>query len=486
MYMLFDLSKLFFAKRPIALVSALGAFSTLAIPTVFSLFMLLQSMQVNAQAQNFRDLETLDELDRYRELIDAMEAEYGRYAMDLIEPLESFADQLTALNQFDEADDMLDRAVQITRFNDGLHTEAQLSLIKKRIDNFSNRQAWDDARELMEYLLSYYLRVPVLLNENLLDDFLVLAEQHLRGVTEAPDLEQGFHFYRAHQLNWAMISTAKKLYGAQSSELVPYLYRQIQHLYMNRKVHDNIGAQRTGLRRSLRDESRRDWAVGQMKKVDIERLYYLDGLRLFDEIGNIYAQANPPDLVGQAMMRLYLADWANLFDFADTAAETYRLAYLSLISAGVTSEQLNVLFAKPRILPVQQFYPDAETAATELVASDTNDMEISFSEWTTAIPTARSPLPSFAHDEDEMTTARFEFELVAENESTLLYKHQYRQSIGTAYNEGLVEGFSGIASGAEEALYRLEQLRFRPKLVDGELAESQIFLSYDIAIEDAD
>ena len=458
---------------------------------LFSIGFLLLFSIANAQSLTERNLGAIDELEAARDILDSTELDLGRYHMGLVEPLEQLADRLMSLNQFDEADDMLDRAVQITRIYDGLHTPVQLSLIKKRIDNFSNRAAWDDARDLMEYLFSYYLRVPVLLNENLIEDFLILAEQHLRGVTEAPEEEQGFHFYRAHQLNWAMISTAKKLYGESSPELVPLLYRQVQHFYMHRKIHDNVGAQSSGLRRSLRDTSRRDRMVSQLKRVEIERIYYFEGLALLDEIGNIFTQGDVPNHMGQAMTQLYLADWLNLFDYAEDAASAYASAYKSLRDAGASPEQLNELFNLPKILPVQSFYASVDEAVNDpVVASALTNAnagngipQFVLTEWSTAIPTVRSPLNGFEHEPENSAFALFDLELRAENESTFFYKHQYRQSIGTASEQGLVRGFPDIASGSEEALMLLDQIRFRPKLVEGEPVASQIQLRYEIATE---
>ncbi len=463
------------------------------VKALLSTCLLSLSFLAVAQTQTERNLGVLDDLDRSRDILQTTEDDLGRYHMGLVEPLEQLADQLMSLNQFDEADDMLDRAVQITRINDGLHTPVQLSLIKKRIDNFSNRQAWDDAREWMEYLFSYYLRIPVLLNENLLDDFLILTEQHLRGVTEAPEEEQGFHFYRALQLNWAMITTARKLYGENTPELVPYLYRQVRHFYANRKIHDNVGVQRSMLRRSLRDFSRRDRMVGQMKRVEIERVYYIQGLALFDEIGRSFALTDPPNQVAQAMTELYLADWMNLFDYADDAAQTYENAYQSLIDSGVSEDQLNILFSEPRLLPLEEFHSSVEMAfsqlsagANELQVSDgeSSATQITLREWSPDIPTARPPLSAFQRSDEDLTYAQFLFDLAAENETTWLYSHQYSQSIGAASEEGLIRGFREIDSGNDEALERLDQLRFRPKLVDGVLTPSQVLLRYEMAIKD--
>lgn len=452
-----------------------------------SLLLLMCSL-AGAQAQTIYNPEALDGLDLSRNLLETTEAEIGRHALGLVEPLEQLADRLMALNQFDEADGLLDRAIQITRFHNGLHTPAQLALIGTRIDNFSNRQAWDDAREKMDYLFTYYQRVPVALNENLIDDFLVLAEQHLRGATEDSEIEQGRHLSRVYQLNQAIISTARKLYGENSPLLAPYLYRQAQHLYLSQKGFDEGGRDRTNSNfyYTLKGNSF-GWS-----RAEAERFFFEEGLMLLEQIRDIFDELDPSDPEGKAMSELYLADWHMLFDFAGQATESYEHVYASLLTSGASSEQVNAFFSEPRILPIQHFYASMEAALersplsivdTQDNSDDTFTHQLSFDEWSASYPAARNPLNSFSRAEGDSNFALIEFKLAAENESTFLYKNRYKRTIGTASETELIRGFSGGETGDEEALGRLDQLRFRPKILNGRPAESLGLLRYEIANE---
>ncbi|MCG8415001.1 MAG: hypothetical protein MI746_12350 [Pseudomonadales bacterium] len=437
-----------------------------------------------AQEQTARNLQALEELEAAREVLDVIESEFGRDAMALIEPMEQLADRLMALNQFDDADALLDRAVQITRYHNGLHTPAQLGLIRKRIENFTNRQDWDSARDQMEYLFTYYLRVPVALNADLIDDFLVLAEQHLRGVTEDSVEEQGFHFNRSHQLNVAMIVAARQLHGEVSPILIPLLYRQTQHYYMFRKVFDNNGARNTAFKDSLQEYSSNGARARHMTRKDLKRIYYTEGLYLLNQISTIYAQLDPPNLVGQAMSELYLADWHNLFDFSDLAVEGYERAYALLIESGESRDRINAFFNQPRILPLQQFHMSLDEALTAFpLAESTTDPQLLLTEWTASIPTVRSPLNSFSHDVEETDYALMSVHLPAENEVSFLYSNRFPVSIGKAYDAESIKGFRELERRDRRALDRLEQLRFRPKMLNGQVIKSSSVLRYEISSE---
>lgn len=453
-----------------------------------SICLLFASALACAQDSRTNNLGALEELQTARDILVAAEAEFDRYSMELVEPIEQLANAMMALNQFEEADSLLDRAVQITRMNNGLHTPAQLSLIRKRIDNFSNRQAWDDAREQMNYLFTYYLRVPVLLNESLLEDFLVLTNQHLRGATEDSEIEQGRHLSRAYQLNWAMISTARKLYGDMSPSLVPYLYRQVQHLYLFKKGNEAGGRETTNANFYYTLNGRtRGWA--RFSTMD---RFYQDGLRLLAQIRSIYSEHGEAYAEARAMSELYIGDWFMLFDHAGLATESYESAYESLLESGVGNERINALLSKPRILPVQQFFTSVDEAIQNLPGSvavgttkqsETNTHELTLVEWSADYPTLRSPTDSFSRSQTDSTHALLSFTLPAQNESTFLYKHRFRQSVGIAVDAEAIEGFRGIVSGSDLALRRLQQLRFRPVIVNGTTIQSHNRIRYEIAAE---
>jgi len=444
-------------------------------------WLLFTSSLAFAQDQTAANLAELDELDRAREALDVIEQDIGRYSMDLVEPIEQLANQLMSQNQFEEADNLLDRAVQITRINNGLHTPAQLDLIRKRIDNFSNRQAWEDAREQMEYLFTYYLRVPVLLNSSLLDDFMILNEQHLRGATEDEELERGRHLSRVHQLNWAMINTARRLYGRDNPELVPYLYRQVKHYYLFKKGRDEGGRDRTNANYYY---TLNGYTSG-WRKIATKNRFYSEGLRLLAEIRGIYSAVEPANPEALAMSELYLGDWFMLFDHAGMAADSYTTAYESLLAAGVSNQRINDLFSMPRILPQQEFYTSVEAALADLpvVATDTTSYDLAMDEWSVDYPTLRSPVDSYSRSVEDSIFARLAFQLPAENEPTFLYRNRFRQSVGRAVELELIQGFRGIELGNEAALSRLEQLRFRPKMVDGVPEATRNTITYSIARE---
>ncbi len=445
------------------------------------LLLLLLASLSHGQDPNTGNTQLLDELDAARLLLAQTEARVGRFDLTLVEPLRQVADKLTALNQFDEAESLLDRATQITRIHSGLHTPVQIDLTRERINNFSDQGDWNSAREQMDYLFAYYMRVPVALQESLIADLLALANQHMRGVLEDREPEKGRHLSRIYQINRAIIFVAGELYGTDSPELAPYLYRQVQHTYLLQKGHDAGGDRRSNANLYYQLRGR----YGSWLRDQFDNFTFLEGRLLLEQIRNLYANADTPNPEAVAMSELYLADWHMLYDIAEEAEARYAEAFAALQAAGVNSQQLDSYFSQPRVLPLYRFHTSIDNAlaaagASAMQTTDATTYDIAFAEWSADYPATYSPWGSVSPPRENSSVAHLTFKLDDENEANFFFPSRYNRTIGSPIEVRSINS----PFLPENLSARIEQLRFRPALENGRAVESSGSLQYEIAAAD--
>ena len=447
---------------------------------------LLTGLFTTAQAQSIQSSNLRDELTLSRELLERYETEVDRNAIGLLEPIEQLADRLMALNQFNEAHRLLDRAMQITRLHNGLYTSSQIPLIRKKIENFSNRRDWESAREQMNYLFWFYENQEIAVNQGLIGDLLALSEQHLRGSVEDIEEWSGYHLLRVNQLNLAIISTAAKVYGENDPRSVPLLYRQILHLHVLNQVIESRNSASMDLRRIVPTSGR------LRERSEVQDSYYFVGLSLLNQIRNIYLVAEPVNPEGLAMAGLYIADWQLLFDLPELAAESYRKVYGEFLGAELRADIVNSYFSDPRVLPIQYFYPsisqaDSEVqvllADTEGFANEVGSSPLFFNEWSSAFSSVRSPEAGLRQNEKGYDFVLFSFDLVAANELSPWFIGRHTKTISSASEAEIVGYSSANQAGGEEIFEKLNQLRFRPRLNAGLPQKSRGLLKYQFASE---
>ena len=309
-----------------------------------------------AYGQTEPTLDVFDELALGRELLNNMQDNLGPMDSRLIEPIEQLADQLMLLNQFEEAHDLLDRAMQIARIEDGLYTDIQRPLLSKKIRNFANRGDWDAARENMEHLYWLYTEKSRFIDQELIDDLVELSRFHLRALAEDASFYQGYHFNRSAEIRWIALAVAQTLWSETDKRLVPMIYEQLRQLHLQTVALWNGGPASYQLRKV-------GPGLDAMRgRYDVNETFYLSGLGLINSLYGIFASGESPDAEALAMTNVYLGDWHILYDKPEEATETYRLAYEEMLAAGVDESLVNELWDQPMVIPDTEFYSTVEAA----------------------------------------------------------------------------------------------------------------------------
>ncbi|NQV71418.1 MAG: hypothetical protein HQ498_15450 [Pseudohongiella sp.] len=451
---------------------------------VFSSFCLLLSGS-GAFAQANSRADALNELELSRKLLIGLEETMGPMNQRLVESLEQVADNLMALNEFDDAHSMLDRALQITRINQGLYTQDQLPFLNKKIENHANQGDWDKARQQMEHLLWLYQTKQLDFNENLISRLLQLSNFHLRAITEDAEAWQAYHFRHVTEIKWMTLGLAERVWGKSDPRMVPVLYSQVTQLHRLLVAIERGGSTGYGLR-----EIRLGSGIVTERKA-VRRGLYFTGMTLLNTMQRVYQSADAPNREGLAMSQLYLADWQLLFNRPEEALTGYRLAYRGLIEAEIEPGLINHLFSQPLVLPAPKFFSSVQQALQaregnrvpdEVAGAPGAVTYLFFKEWSSAFSNVRNPLPAIEMDE-ESNFALFSFRLAGLDEVSRWISGRYTRGVGVVNEAELLEQTNVPSYPEKNLLERLNMLRFRPKLIEGEPQEVNGLLQYHLAAD---
>ena len=263
------------------------------------------SSGLSAQTVYFPELE--NQLQATRSILAQLQNEIGGNDIRLLESLEQLADRLMSLNQYAEAHDVLDRAQQLVRVNDGLYTSKQVPFLGKKIDNFVNWGDWGSAQTLIEHLFWLSTRKIKNADGRLVESLMHLSDIHLRGVAEDIEENQTQHFFDAAIQTRLALNIAQEIWSRNDPRLAPVLYNQLKLYYFQSVAIDRGGRAGYGLRQIANGRER------ILRREESLEIFYRNGLQLLAQLKGIYALSEPVQLEQLAMVDLYLADWQLLF-----------------------------------------------------------------------------------------------------------------------------------------------------------------------------
>lgn len=441
------------------------------VKVVFACGLLLASAATSAQT---REAERLDQtgarLEAYRNQLETMEVQLGRYDPQLLETLEQLAEANMELNRFERTDEILDRSIQILRISDGLYTESQFPFLILSIRNNVRQGNWRDANETLDHLTWLYTMVPRDWNDALVRELKQLADLHLEGVAGDATLMKDPHFRAADRVSRVAMLGAELIWSASDPRLIDLYY----YLLLQNHIKFMALIQGGPVAADLRQVAA---GVGWMRRrQDVKHMYFYLGMEMLNRMRRGYLMADTPNPEALAMVDVHEADWLVLFNEGDPAA-AYRQAYASLRMAGVPEETLGAFFSVPRILPVRQFYPSV-AQAMKAFASEADDADcrtacqatLRFTEWSSTTPNVQMPLERsllLAQQYTAMNTATVQINLKSvETVSQWIRGRLVSQ-------KSVTDGFEWLASTGRASLDadaledRLHYLNFRPVLDAG-------------------
>lgn len=424
------------------------------------------------------------DLDRALANLSELELSLSPMHRGLVEPLESLADQLILEGQYEQAHRALDRAIQIIRVSEGLFTTNQFPYQEKKILNIVNSGNWDDARGQLDHLYWLYTektKFTALELPETMERLVAISDIHMRGVSEDAPEQQAFHLRRGAKTNWLSLAIGEAVWGAENPLLVPLIYKNVSHLYLEKVATDRGGLTSRNLREVAVGTTVRTRAIETMDIV-----YYRLGRRLLSRIKAIYVAQEPANPEAVAMAQLYIADWDALFRQNENVLSTYKTVFNSLSEVVEDNAAINAFFERPKLLPEPQFYPSLKLAlsgsASPLAYDGLDEIDVKdkivFSEWSSSFPFVRQPSTLPRRENSASGFAIFSFNIGGATEIARLLRRSKRARIGVVKNLKVVESTEFASWEASELSPKVQSLHFRPKLVDGVPQMSDATLVY--------
>ena len=241
--------------------------------------------------------------------------------------------------------DSFNRAMHISRINEGLYSLNQVPIIERLIESHVARGDWEEANKSHDYLYWLHKRNYGEDDPRLLPAINKLSEWHLSAYSM--NLKDGMfqHLINAHRLFRMATSIISRHYGSHDMRMIdPLRGLAVSNYYYYPQSEHQARAQRQLLdpRASSDDRLRLEHYVMNS---------YSSGKKAINRMRDIYASNPNAPLSAEAEAQIELADWHMLFDRWHSAMKLYKEAYNTLATNPDTSQRADELFARPVALP---------------------------------------------------------------------------------------------------------------------------------------
>ena len=444
-------------------------FEGLYAAIVFAVVCLCLTSNTVAQSQLPRE-QSLADLARYQNQLEELEQQYDRYDPRLVETLGEVGKLMIELDQYDQADEILDRAILILRISEGLYTETQFPYLLLSAEGDVRRSNWRDANEKLSHIAALHEFEPRVWNSEFVSEIVKLGELHLEGVVTDSSSNQAYHLRAIERISWEAKNVGETIWSDSDRRLLDLYYRIVIHNYLKSLINNRGGEQAESLRQFIPGLS-----MMKRSRLELNRVYYRVGIEMFRRMRQVFEASSPADLQGVAMVDLYQADWQVLFNEGNLA-EAYLKAYRRLLEAGIGDADIKQLFNRPQILPVMEFYPtiqmarQANLSENYYVKKANNQPTSTFQEWSPELPYIQVPQyePLFPQQElEEMYIAQVAFRLEGVRRMGRWIRGRYvRKSSVPRDIHWLNQSSIGNLS-MDDLVERLHHVHFRPVLDQG-------------------
>lgn len=302
-----------------------------------------------------------------------LESEFGPYHRSLLEPLNNLIELASGQGDFERVAELQSRQLQVVRTVMGFQHPDIKPLLQDIIRNEIRLQNWDAVSDHLEHLRYLEGGDGPSITPELLDVIEQQANWYMARVyLETPD-RRGRNFMAARDLYSDLVDKAAELYGDESGEFIPWLYRHAMMEYrlvalMNAEgsvasdtIDRLVRAEGTARLQSFRRggaginnilRSGRYVPVVEEDQL-IGELYLRDAWNAASKIGDIAAQQG--NLEAQAMALIYEGDFQEIAG-RSTSVRKYREAQSLLLEAGVSQSRIDQFFSQPMIIPMPDLF----------------------------------------------------------------------------------------------------------------------------------
>lgn len=322
-----------------------------------------------------------EKLEDYQSAIARLEAEQGAWGFGLAEQLSGLGRTYQMRGQHRDAIAIFDRAVHVSRINNGLYDLSQVPIIERMVDSLKARGRWEEVHERHQYLFWLHKRNFGANDPRMLPVIDRLGKWYINDYALNPERRMMGQLVDAHNLFQHAIDIIIGTYGTQDLRLIEPLRGLVMSNWFFANYRGN-GATSSLERSHLTRELGADNVSFPNDQQQNSRLTqylrnnYADGKRAIQQMVDIYSLSPDAPSGAAARVKVELADWEQLFDRRRSAADLYRQAYRELAADDATRATADKLFGRPVALPELEFVEsDLEQAASLRAANDEESIE---------------------------------------------------------------------------------------------------------------
>lgn len=337
-----------------------------------------------SSAQSAREsspLRASEKLDDYRDAIARLESEQGAWGMGLAEQLAGLGHTYQARGQHRDAIEIFDRAIHVSRINNGLYDLSQVPIIEKMVESLKARGRWEEVHKRHQYLFWLHKRNFGADDPRMLPVIDSLGKWYINDYALNPGRRMMDQLVDAHNLFQHAIDIISGAYGSQDLRLIEPLRGLVMSNWFFANYRGSGGTtqlERSHLTRELGVDQVAFTNAGQAdnRLTQYLRNNYADGKRAIEQMVAIYSVSPDASPGAAARAKVELADWEQLFDRRRNAGDLYRQAYRELKSDKSTQTEVDKLFGRPVALPELDFVEsDLEQPASLRGATEEQAMQ---------------------------------------------------------------------------------------------------------------
>lgn len=362
--------------------------------------------------------------------VEQLEVEEGAWGAGLSEQLSDLGRAYQLRGEHEQAIEVFERAIHVNRINRGLYDLNQVDIIEDMLDSLIVTRQWKDVHERQQYLFWLHSRNFGNDDPRMLPVIDRLGSWYINDYALNPENRVVHHLVDAYNLFDQATSIVETQYGENDLRLImPLRGLVLSNWFLWTFASQNPGSVVSNERFSSEFSTANSFSGNPNRLAPYVRNNYANGKKALDRMVQIYEQ-NPEAPPGAAASaKIELADWHMLSRRWRSATELYQEAYNSLVNDEETRDQAFKLFERPVALP-------------DLVLME-SDVE----------------------QYNERTSTQIQ-------QSYVLVSYDVTR-FGEARNINILESFPEDNVGMRARVKRsLSNTRFRPKVVDGELVDS--------------
>jgi hypothetical protein len=314
----------------------------------------------------------------YLQAVQNVESDGGAYAADLAEPLEDMGRALQTENKHAEAMQLFDRALHLSRINEGLYSPTQLPLLASMIESELAMGRLQQVDDKQDYRFRMQHRIYEPGDPALTDAIMEYTEWQRQAYLDGfagPAYRRVVTIYDVHDREIERMEAD----DPTDPRLLPHLYQRMRAEYL---VAEYEGEKEPEFQINITRSADAMFAMSTdlaARRFDyLKEFNYRNGIRTMERIIEVFEAQEHPDPMELARARIALGDWHMWWDAKARALQNYEAAWAILAADAGGPEAADALFATPVELPEEPvFHPGEITSLDERRAHATVLIDVS-------------------------------------------------------------------------------------------------------------